>query len=44
MYFRDNKDESNEKNPAVFDLFGGPFEPLPIICEREAGSILGYLS
>ena len=42
MYFRENKDERNEKNPAFFDLFGGPFEPLSIICERKAGSILRY--
>jgi hypothetical protein len=25
-----------------FDLFGGPFGPLPIIFETKAGSIPGY--
>jgi hypothetical protein len=42
MYFGENKDERNEKNPVFFDLFGGPFGPLPIIFETKAGSIPGY--
>jgi hypothetical protein len=42
IYFSENKVERDEKSTAFFDLFGGPIEPLPIICKREAGSILGY--
>lgn len=42
LYFSENKDEKNEKSLAFFDLFGSLFEPLPIIFERKADSILGY--
>ena len=42
LYFSENKDERNEKSLAFFDLFGSLFEPVPIIFERKADSILGY--